>query len=491
MHEIELKFQVPAARLAGLRRAVATSSAVRTRLQALYVDTADGRLAGAQMALRLRKEGRHWVQTLKGRGDGLMQRLEHEVRLPPARGTPAIDPGRHAGTPAGERLAALLADGAPLQVVYRTEIRRTHRRLRHAGAVIEVALDEGVIVAGDASVPVREVEFELVTGTPGALIALVSRWAPRHGLRLDPRTKSERGQRLARGEERAPPRKAAGVTLDPAMTAGQAFAAVVLSTVEQVLANAAEVAESSPDPGHLHQLRVGLRRLRSALVLLGGWSADPTRAEALEARLREPFVRLGAARDDDVLAATLLPALAAAGGPPLTLAGTASATPPAVVAGEPAFGVLLLEAVALALGASETAAAAPKAAPPLRDAAAEVLRAAAKRALKGHAAFAEAPAEVQHRTRKRLKRLRYGAEFLQSLFPGRRTSLHLAALREALEAIGEYTDLLVAEDRLRALAADQPAAWFGLGWLAARRPLMLGAAADALERLAETRRPWR
>ena len=491
MHEIELKFQVPAPRLAALRRAVATSTAVRTRLQALYVDTADGRLAGAQMALRLRKEGRQWVQTLKGRGDGLMQRLEHEVRLPTARGTPEVDPARHAGTPAGERLAALLADGAALRVVYRTDIRRTHRRLRHEGSVVEVALDEGTIFAADASAAVREVEFELVAGAPAALIALASRWAVRHELRLDPRTKSERGQRLARGQERAPPRKAAGVTLDPAMTAGQAFAAVVLSAVEQVLANAAEVAESSPDPEHLHQLRVGLRRLRSALVLLGGWSADPPGAEALEARLREPFVRLGAARDDDVLAATLLPALAAACGPALTLAGTAGATPPASVAGEPAFGVLLLEVVALALASAGMATAAPTAAVPLRDAAAEVLRAAAKRALKGHAGFAMAPAEAQHRTRKRLKRLRYGLEFLQSLFPGRRSSRHLAALREALDAIGEYTDLLVAEERLRALVADQPAAWFGLGWLAARRPLLLGTASDALERLARTRRPWR
>lgn len=489
MHEIELKFQVPAARLAALRRAVATSTAVRTRLQALYVDTADGRLAGAQMALRLRKEGRHWVQTLKGRGDGLMQRLEHEVRLPPARGTPAIDPGRHAGTPAGERLAALLADGAALQVVYRTDIRRTHRRLRHAGAVIEVALDEGNIAAADASVTVREVEFELVTGAPGALIALASRWALRHGLRLDPRTKSERGQRLARGEERAPPRKAVELTLAPAMAPGVAFAAIVHAAVEQVLANAAEVAEASPDPGHLHQLRVGLRRLRSALVLFGHWSGDAAQAEALEARLREPFGQLGAARDDDVLAATLLPALAAAGGPSIVLARAASRSDPAEVVCDPAFGVLMLEVVVLALNAA--AAPSPADLPPLRDAAARVLQKAAKRALQAHAGFAEAPPEVQHRTRKRLKRLRYGLEFLQALFPGRRASRYLAALREALDVIGAYTDLLVAEERLRALVADQPGAWFALGWVAARLPLQRATAAAALERLAEARRPWR
>ncbi|MBC7938411.1 MAG: CYTH domain-containing protein [Chitinophagaceae bacterium] len=92
MQETELKFQVPPPRRAALRRAVATSTAQTTRLQAVYADTADHRLAAAGLALRLRKEGTRWVQTLKGRGDGLMQRLEHEVPLPPQRGQPRIDP---------------------------------------------------------------------------------------------------------------------------------------------------------------------------------------------------------------------------------------------------------------------------------------------------------------------------------------------------------------------------------------------------------------
>lgn len=117
--ETELKFQVPPEHRAALLQAVATASATTTRLQAVYADTADQRLAAAGLALRLRKEGRRWVQTLKGRADGpggLMQRLEHEVPLPGFAGgaEPALDPSRHAGTPVGERLLALLADGAPL-----------------------------------------------------------------------------------------------------------------------------------------------------------------------------------------------------------------------------------------------------------------------------------------------------------------------------------------------------------------------------------------
>ena len=107
--ETELKFQVPPSRNASLRRAVATTSARTLRLKALYAETPDQRLAAAGLALRLRKEGRVWVQTLKGRGDGLVRRLEHEVPLPPQAGEPALDPRRHAGTPVGEMLARIQA----------------------------------------------------------------------------------------------------------------------------------------------------------------------------------------------------------------------------------------------------------------------------------------------------------------------------------------------------------------------------------------------
>ncbi len=79
--ETELKFQVPRGQRGLLRQAVATATAATTRLQAVYADTAGLHLAAAGMALRLRKEGRVWVQTLKGRGDGLASRFEHEVVL--------------------------------------------------------------------------------------------------------------------------------------------------------------------------------------------------------------------------------------------------------------------------------------------------------------------------------------------------------------------------------------------------------------------------
>jgi len=204
--DLVMRSSVTAERRAALARAVATSSARVVRLRARYFDTPDRRLAAAGFALRLRLEDRHWVQTLKGRGDGLMQRLEHEVAVPGAlRTPPALDLARHAGTPAGDALAKVLGEegAAQLGVLFETDVTRTLRLVRHEGAQVEVALDIGHLRAGEAQAALSEIEFELKRGPAAGLIALAARWAERHGLWLDVRTKAERGDRLARGLERA------------------------------------------------------------------------------------------------------------------------------------------------------------------------------------------------------------------------------------------------------------------------------------------------
>jgi inorganic triphosphatase YgiF len=267
--ETELKFQVPADRRALLERAVATPDAQTTRLQAEYAETAAQDLARAGLALRLRKEGRVWVQTLKGRGDGLLNRLEHEVPLPPQAGVPTLDPRRHDGTPAGDRLAAALPPGAVLQSLYRTDISRLHRELRFEGAVVEVAYDRGWLLAGEGAaarkLAVNEIEFELLSGPPAKLPALALRWAKQHGLCWDSRTKSERGLRLALGLKQGPavtvhvaPRRAA----DAPRPAGHAALQAALT---QAVANAAEIAEGLGGVEHLQALRAALRRMPEAL----------------------------------------------------------------------------------------------------------------------------------------------------------------------------------------------------------------------------------
>ncbi len=201
--EIELKFQIPAGALPAVEARLASLGAVIVLpLQARYVDTSERHLARAGLALRLRREGGPWVQTLKGRGDDLMTRLEHNADAGEV-AEPVLDLSRHDGTPAGAALQRALgtAAGAALNVRFATDILRRWVRIRHGAAQIELALDVGRIEGGSHSLPVCELEFELIGGEgPGAvadLLDAVSPWVADLGLWLDPRSKAERGDRLA------------------------------------------------------------------------------------------------------------------------------------------------------------------------------------------------------------------------------------------------------------------------------------------------------
>ncbi len=523
MQETELKFQVPAPCREALQRAVATRSAQTTRLRAVYADTADHRLAAAGLALRLRQEGRVWVQTLKGRGDGLMQRLEHEVVLPPQRGLPSIDPARHDASPAGLALRAALAaaDGvgpaAALLPVYRTDIQRLHRLVRYEGAVVEIAYDRGHILAGTGTGTgpsqkawvVDEIEFELKRGPPQALTSLAACWVARHGLWWDVRTKSERGYRLALGLAEVPATQAARAQLPEGGSLQPAFAVMLQSALGQALPNLAELAgaaaANTPRAAeHLHQLRVALRRLRTVLLLLADWCPEPATALALEAQWQAVFSSLGAARDADVLAATWLPRLAQAGAPPLQAPVESEASDLGALLRAPALSVLLLQTLSLALPvqalkASEpvrppvpsAAASEAPCQPPERHAAArQVLRHAWRRAWADAAAFAQAPLPQQHRARKRLKRLRYALEFLSPLFPKKSTRRLLLALNAALKALGDFNDLQAAHAHFSHLAAIDPAAWFAVGWLAAQAEPAQRRATQALAGLKKAPKVW-
>lgn len=263
MHETELKFQIPPAARVLLARAVAGDRARCTPLQAVYVDTADRRLAREGLALRLRREGPVWVQTLKGRGDGLAARLEDECQLGPG-AEPPLQADRHARSAVGQRLLALLADGATLQAVYRTDIRRTHRVLRRGAARLELAHDRGCIRAAGRTLAVDELEIELKAGPASALAHEAARWVARYGLWWDVRTKSERGHRLALGQDRLPARDAP-------------------SPLERALLNGAELAEGLGDARHAEAWREALRALGGAAA---AWAEVPAAAEPAAARDR-------------------------------------------------------------------------------------------------------------------------------------------------------------------------------------------------------------
>ncbi len=459
--EIELKFQVPAAQHSALARAMARPGGRQLRLQAQYFDTAERALARAGLALRVRREGRRWVQTLKGAGDGLFQRLEHEVPLAvPAGVVPQADPARHDGTAAGEALRRALG-AAPLLPTYGTAITRRLRLIKAGGLQVEVALDRGFLLGSGRKAPVHELEFELKAGDADGLLRLADTWVGRYGLVLDLRTKAERGDRLARGEAVGPVRKAAAQVLPADADGDAALRAIVGNCLQQILGNASEVVQGPYEAEHIHQLRVGLRRLRSALRELGALSpqADSGWPAALEALFRA----LGAARDRDALAQRLLPALRAAGADGLVLPPADDAAPPPQRLADPATTRLWLALLGFASGTAfaraPTAPFAPQAAARLARLHREVRRDAAR--------FGQLDDERRHRLRKRLKRLRYLCEFTAPCFRAKAVRAYLKRVAPAQEALGEFNDVCVARALLQPLAdAGDPRAPFALGWLA-------------------------
>ena len=498
--EIEFKFHIPAERLKAVESAVRRAPVQRTRLQARYFDTADGTLGAHGAVLRLRKEGRRWVQTAKALGDGPLHRLEHNVDLGLARAgdAPVPDPGRHAGTPVGERIAALLAKAdQPLQPTYGTDIWRLTRQLRSGSTVVELALDTGTItahppgVAAPRTAAVCELELELVRGPVDGLVALAQRWSRTHRLWFSTVSKAECGERLLAGTTSVPAVKAAPPRFgdaDKGFPDGPALQrAVLASCLAQILPNASEIAAGSEDAEQLHQLRIGIRRLRTALRELDalGTGFDP----AWEAPLVAAFRALGAHRDADIATEIVAPGLRAADAPDITLPADATEAPsPGTVVRSPGFQAALVGLIGFAAQPLPTEGMAPaEARRHLRG----QLRTLHAHVLDDGKRFDTLDIAARHSVRKRLKRLRYLAEFVAPLFDAARAGRYLQRLTPAQDALGRANDEQVALDVYRAAAVSDPRAWFAVGWLSARQAEGVQTSRRALRKMADAPRFWR
>lgn len=503
--EIEFKFNIPPDRLPALQAAVCKGRHARVRMEARYFDTPDGALAARGIALRLRREGAQWVQTVKALGQGPLDREEHNVdRGPAAPSQPAPDPlpELHAGSVAGARLhQALREANGPLAETYGTEMDRVVRRLRMPGGMAELALDTGQVVARRGTAQqtqarICELELELLSGPVEGLAALAVQWAARHGLSLSTVSKAERGERLLAAQAEAPPAtkaapwQRAAPHHRPWLHGPALLRAVVAHCLHQILGNASELAEGRGGEEHQHQLRIGIRRLRTALRHLAPLAPDrldPAWAPALV----DAFQRLGQLRDQSQALQSMAAQLQAAGAPALDL--PASAAPPCTQANAadivrtPAFQAALIGLMALTAQAEGPQAADDAGAPDAkatRRALQKSLRRLHAQVSRDARGFAALPTEQQHRLRKRLKRLRYLAEFVAPAMDGQAEAF-LASLQPALAALGRLNDERVAQAVYADLAAAQPAAWFAVGWLAARQNATAAACELALGQIAE------
>ncbi len=227
MPETELKFALDAAAFAHLRARLDQLGAPERRiLHSVYFDTRKLRLKKAGVALRMRRDGERWIQTVKAkaRNHGGLQRAEEaEADMPDA----LIDLTAIPDETLRVTVQAALK-GRMLQPVCETRMERLLLVVHGAeGAAVEVALDEGLIAAGDRAETFRELELELKSGPLSALYELAADLLPETGAVPSMLSKSERGYLLAaegRIHPPAVPHPAAEVAVARSQTAGEARA---------------------------------------------------------------------------------------------------------------------------------------------------------------------------------------------------------------------------------------------------------------------------
>jgi len=156
-----------------------------------YFDTPRADLNRAKAALRVRKAGNDYIQTLKTRGefvDGAHRREEWEW---PVSG-PELDLSLLEDTPLNAEL-----DLSRLQVVFETNFQRQVLWLEEEQTSIEIAVDSGSVAGGGARWPLYEVEFELKSGEGGKLVAWALELAREVPVFLNLVSKAEQGYFLA------------------------------------------------------------------------------------------------------------------------------------------------------------------------------------------------------------------------------------------------------------------------------------------------------
>mgnify|MGYP005838294213 CR=1 FL=1 len=452
--ELELKAGLAPADLARLSRWLARehgAAAPPVRVVTRYLDTPDGRLAHAGIAVRLRTAGgRHILSVKSARTTvgGFQQAREAEVPLPRARFDPAAIPDRALAAEIGA-----IAGPARLMPRFVTEVRRQMLRLTRPEGLLEISLDRGKIRAGAASEPVSEAEFELVEGSPEALFEAAETLLAHVPARLDLPSKAARGDALAAG---APLACGPLATRPEAPAAGTPAAEVFAKRLGQLapaIARNLHVTLTTDAPEGPHQLRVALRRLRVALrvfrpILL------PEDARALAERARDLGRLVSPLRDADVLVGDLLLPAARTLDPDLAAALSAwhAATRAAVRArllesGATGLAIRLLRLAAL--GGWQRPGARARLAAPFEAVIAPGLDRLWKTVRHRGSRLAELDPEERHELRKDLKKLRYAMEYA-SEDAGARP--FLSALKRLQEDLGAMNDLAV----LAQFAPDLP-----------------------------------
>lgn len=237
-------------------------------LEARYYDTADGRLHKAGFAYRVRRENGRWIATVKGRGQaggGLHKRLEYNLAV----AAPGPDLSVFNGIDAPVCGLQQAVGAGELKTVMITRFERETVLISVGDSTIEVAADRGEIIAGGKRSPILEIELELKSGVPSALLLIGAKLAGQFFMLLEPRSKFARGLELA------------GI---PAVV-DQPEAGPVIGRVHRLLAVQAEL-WNNPGERRVEQL-ADVRALQHSIAGIAAYDGLKVQLEAWRAALEK------------------------------------------------------------------------------------------------------------------------------------------------------------------------------------------------------------
>ena len=433
-------------------------------LENVYYDTADLRLRKRGLAFRIRRDGTRFIQTVKT-GDtassAVLSRGEWEGEVPSLEPQPDI-----IDNPEIRAALGLILPGE-LRPVFTTRVHREVLKVNGTDSlgrlkVIEAAFDRGEIEAAGLKEAISEIELELVKGPARALFDLALTLQDIAPTSIETRSKSARGYALATG--RKPTwHRAEAVELTPEMRVDDALAAILEACLRHWTANEMAALDGS-DPEGVHQLRVGLRRFRSALSVFGAL-LPPDHLTWLKTEAKWAINSLGPARDWDVFQADLLAPLEAYRPDDDALAalraGAADKQAVAYQQVREALSSPRYTRFLLRLGgwledrawhcAELTAEQDVALNQPLVQLGKALLAKRHRQVLKRGKGFKRLPTAERHELRIAVKKLRYTTEFFRDLFPAKRAKPYIAALRDLQESLGHLNDVAVAEHLLAEL----------------------------------------
>jgi inorganic triphosphatase YgiF len=423
-------------------------SEVRLKLVSTYYDTPTLVLHRERLSFRVRKQGREFVQTVKAENPtqaDVLERKEWEDQIPSKR--PVLD------APKTGKWLPDTVRGEELRPVFTTTVTRTVIAISPGpSARIEAAIDEGEIRAsnGEAVEPISEIELELKNGDPRVLFDVALQLLKAAPIRIEVRSKAERGYRLLGTDGLRPQAVRVGpVALDPAMSVEAALERIGRRCLTQLLGN--EQAALAGEPEGIHQMRVTIRRLRSALLAL----KRPLQKKQLSGLAHT----LAPVRNWDIFAACLVRPVAHKLPAGLDFERLIDATErrrraafdhakQAIMPEKYTESMLRLLRWFVARGwrdqpISEQAVVLLT---PIVDVAPDLIERHHRKARKRSKKFEELTATQRHRLRIALKHLHYTVEFLGSLFEKDRVRTFVKCLKSLQNDLGYANDVWVAHD---------------------------------------------